>query len=497
VRVHVRMRRDLMKVWRVLIPTLALALGACESSGRPSGNDVLAKAAGFEFTAQAAAEILAPQPQLPNQPEVAEALADLWVQYYLLARASAEDTTLANIDVDPLVRRQVEGELVFQLREQLMGVDSIIPDEELRMRYEAELPGGKIRARHILLQFPEGATEAQVDSVRALASSLRSRVLEGEDFEELARQFSQDSGTAVNGGDLGTFGKNEMVPPFEAVAFALAVGELSDIVETTFGLHLIRVDERIVPPFEESRDQFRAQLQNQRVMEAESTFVADLVEAAGIETDTESFESVRRVASDPDMELSSRALGRALARYDGGTLTVGEFRYWLLTSPANVPGQIQAAPDDQIENLLQGLTRSELLVNQAIAEGIEIPSSRQDSMSTGILTGVKSIAQQLGFFQLTPQEGESVETAADRAVREILVQVVQEGREVFPLQTVAYALKEQYGARIYRAGIARTVQIVNEIRTESLATPPPTQPAAPADATTPDTTTPDSAGVQG
>jgi len=118
-------------------------------------------------------------------------------------------------------------------------------------------------------------------------------------------------------------------------------------------------------------------------------------------------------------------------------------------------------------------------------------------MSTGILTGVKSIAQQLGFFQLTPQEGESVETAADRAVREILVQVVQEGREVFPLQTVAYALKEQYGARIYRAGIARTVQIVNEIRTESLATPPPTQPAAPADATTPDTTTPDSAGVQG
>jgi hypothetical protein len=192
------------------------------------------------------------------------------------------------------------------------------------------------------------------------------------------------------------------------------------------------------------------------------------------------------------MELSSRALGRALARYDGGTLTLGEFRYWLLTSPANVPGQIQAAPDDQIENLLQGLTRSELLVNQAIAEGIEIPRSRQDSMSMGILTGVKSIAQQLGFFQLTPQEGESVEAAADRAVREILVQVVQEGREVFPLQTVAYALKEQYGARIYNSGIARTVQIVNEIRTESLAAPQPTQPAAPAD-----TTTPDSAGVQG
>jgi hypothetical protein len=227
-------------------------------------------------------------------------------------------------------------------------------------------------------------------------------------------------------------------------------------------------------------------------MEAESTFVANLVEAAEIETNTESFETVRQVASDPDMELSPRALGRALVRYDGGALTLDEFRYWLLTSPANVPGQLQDAPDDEIENLLQGLTRSELLVNQAVAEEIEIPSSRQDSMSTGILTGVKSIAQQLGFFQLTPQEGESLEATADRAVRDILVQVVQEGREVFPLQTVAYALKEQYGAQIFQAGIARTVEIVNDIRAEMLATPPPAQPASPVD-----TTTPDTAGAEG
>ena len=481
-----------MKAWRVLIPSLVLVLGACEGSGRPSGENVVAQAAGFEFTAQAAADILAPQPQLPNQPEVVEALADLWVQYYLLARASAEDTTLVNIDVGPMVKRQVEGELVFQLREKLIGIDTVIADEELRLRYEAELPGGKIRARHILLQFPEGATEAQADSVRALAGSLRSRILDGEEFEQLARQYSQDSGTAANGGDLGTFGKGEMVPPFEAVAFAMDVGELSEVVETTFGLHLIRVDERIVPPFEESRDQFRDQLQNQRVMEAESTFVADLVEAAKIETNTESFETVRQVASDPDMELSPRALGRALVRYDGGALTLDEFRYWLLTSPANVPSQVQAAQDEEIENLLQGLTRSELLVNQAVAEGIEISKARQDSMSTGILTGVKGIAQQLGFFQMTPQEGESLEATADRTVRNILVQVVQEGREVFPLQTVAYALKEQYGARIFQTGIARTVEIVNDIRAEKLATPPPAQPASPVD-----TTTPDSAGTEG
>ncbi len=481
-----------MKTWKVLIPTLVLGLGACESSGRPSGADVVAQAAGFEFTAQAAAEILAPQPQLPSQLEVVEALADLWVQYYLLARAAAQDTTLLNIDLRPLIQRQIEGELVFQLRERVIQVDTILSDDELRRRYEAELPGGRIRARHILLQFPEGASGAQVDSVRALASSLRSRLLGGEDFEELARLLSQDTQTGANGGDLGSFGKGEMFPPFETAAFALEVGEISDVVETTLGLHVIRVDERIVPPFEEAEDQFRAQLQARLVMEAESTYVADLVESAGLEADPESFETVRQVAETPGMELTPRALGRTLVRYDGGSLTLGEFRAWLLTSPTTVPAELLAAPDEQIDNLLQSLTRSELLVNQAIVEGIEVPIAQQDSMAMGILTGVKGIAQQLGFFQLAPEEGEDLEAAADRVVREILVQIVQGRQDVFPLQTVDFALKEQYGAQIFPPGIARTVEIINEIRTQIPAPATPALPIAPVD-----TTTPDTAGVQG
>ena len=481
-----------MKTWMVLIPTLILGLGACESPGRPSGPDVVARAAGFEFTAQSAAEILAPSRQLPNQPEVAGALADLWVQYFLLARAAAEDSTLGNIDVGILVKRQVEGEMVFKLREQVIQVDTAVSDEEIRMRYENELPGGSVRARHILLQFPEGASQAQADSVRALAESLRSRILGGEDFADLARQYSQDSPTAANGGDLGSFGRNEMVPPFEAAAFALEVGGLSEVVETTFGLHLIRVDERVFPPFEERRDQFRAQIQNQMVMEAESTYVASLVEAAKMEPDTGSFDLVKQLAAEPSMELTPRALDRPLVRYQGGALTLGDFRTWLLTSPATVPEQVQAAPVGQIKDLLESLARSELLVNQAVAEGIEIPSPRQDSIAEGILTGVKGIAQELGFLQLTPQEGESLDAAADRVVRDILVQVVQQNREVYPLQTVAFALKEQHQARIFQAGLARTVELVDELRAQPIAAPRPVPDAVPAD-----TTTPDTAGGQG
>ncbi|NNM05048.1 MAG: hypothetical protein HKO65_08080, partial [Gemmatimonadetes bacterium] len=318
-----------MKEWRALIPVITLGLASCGGSDAPSGDHVVAQAAGFELTAETAAEILAPQTQLPSQPEVVEALADLWIQYFLLAKAASEDTTLTNIDVSSLVDRQIEGEMVSGLRDQVIEVDTAISEEDLRARFEAELPGGSLRARHILLQFPQAATPAQVDSVRGLANTLRSRIVGGESFEAIAREYSQDTQTAANGGDLGSFGRNEMFPQFENAAFALGEGEVSEVVETTLGLHLIRVDERVLPDFDEMGDQFRTQVQNRIVMEAESAYVANLIEAAGIEVDTAGFEPVKQLATDPSMALTSRALGRNLVQYNGGSLTLGEFRGWL------------------------------------------------------------------------------------------------------------------------------------------------------------------------
>lgn len=474
-----------MKVWSAAVPALILALAACGGSGGPPGDQVVAQAAGFEFDAETAAGILAPQPQFP--PEAVEALADLWTQYFLLARAAAADTTLNNIDMGTLVERQVEGEMVVGLREVVIQVDTALSEEELRARFEDELPGGRLRARHILIQYPERGTDAQADSVRALMNSLRSRILGGEDFETLAREYSQDTQTASNGGDLGSFGRNEMFPQFESAAFGLDVGEVSDVVETTLGLHLIRVDEKILPDFDEMREQYRAQVQGQMIAQAESTYVADLVAAAEIEPDTSSFESVRQLAADLYLDLSPRALDRSLVRYQGGNLTLGEYREWLLTNPSNVPPQIQTATSDQLSTLLESLTQSELLVNDAAARGIEVTDGRRDTLAADIRNTVKGIARQLGFFEITLNEGESEEEAADRVVRKILTEIVQEGRQVIPLQTIAYALKEEFGAKIHQPGINRAIQRINELRAQVPTTSDPDPSVAPTDTTVTDT----------
>ena len=99
-----------------------------------------------------------------------------------------------------------------------------------------------IRASHILLMY---AGSAQSDATRTKAEALgqitelRDAIANGADFADLAKQIS-DCPSGADGGDLGTFSKGEMVPEFDKVAFDLAVGAISDVVETAFGFHLIQ-----------------------------------------------------------------------------------------------------------------------------------------------------------------------------------------------------------------------------------------------------------------
>lgn len=105
-----------------------------------------------------------------------------------------------------------------------------------------------VRASHILIRLTPDATAADSAEARALAESLKQRIEAGEDFAELAREYSDDQASGAKGGDLGFFAKSRMVLPFAEAAYALEeVGEVSDLVETRFGYHLIQLTGREEP----------------------------------------------------------------------------------------------------------------------------------------------------------------------------------------------------------------------------------------------------------
>ncbi len=116
-----------------------------------------------------------------------------------------------------------------------------IPESRLKEYYEKNVDRfsrpEQVRARHILLKT-DGKDEA---AVQQLAQELVMRLRAGASFEALAREFSEDQGSKENGGDLGLFGKGQMVPQFEEVAFSIQPNQISDPVKSQFGYHIIEV----------------------------------------------------------------------------------------------------------------------------------------------------------------------------------------------------------------------------------------------------------------
>jgi peptidyl-prolyl cis-trans isomerase D len=144
-----------------------------------------------------------------------------------------------------------------------------VSEGEIREQYDAEVATGRFRtpderrARHLLLKL-EGADEA---AVQAEAEALLTRARGGEDFATLAREHSQDEASAKDGGELGWVTQDMMVAPFSEALFSMKPGEISDIVRTQFGLHIIQLEEvrgGETKPYEEVHDELLAELRQRR-----------------------------------------------------------------------------------------------------------------------------------------------------------------------------------------------------------------------------------------
>jgi peptidyl-prolyl cis-trans isomerase D len=124
----------------------------------------------------------------------------------------------------------------------------------------------QVRASHILLKT-EGKDDA---AVKKQAEDLLAKVKAGADFAQLATKFSEDEGSAKKGGDLDFFGKGQMVPEFDKVAFALEPGQISDLVKSQFGYHIIKVTEK-KPASKRTLEEVRAQIEDQLKWERAQT----------------------------------------------------------------------------------------------------------------------------------------------------------------------------------------------------------------------------------
>lgn len=473
---------------KMTVLALGLAAGGCE----PGSNEpLLARAGDYRLTVGEAVRLLAGQNGLPNDADVVEAVANLWTDYTLLADAVSRDSTFADVDLMPLVQQQLDEIAIRGVQEAVISVDTTTTDEEVSAHYDSASTGLQMRARHILLAYPAQSTAAQRDSVRQATEAIHRRILAGENFETLARQYSQDPGSGAQGGDLGYFGPGDMVPAFEAAVRSTPVGEVSGLVESQYGYHVIRVEERTQPSLEEARPQVIAEIVAGRQREAEAAFVADMDDRANIEYEEDAGELTRRIAERHSSPLGRRAQRRIVARFQGGTLTLGELQDAMQAFQPQLRAQIVDASDEDIEvQILPRLIRRELLVAEAESRDLTPGAPARDSLIALAAERFRTLARSLQFHPLGVAESESRAEAVQNVVMARIEGIVEGAFTVVNVAPVTFVLRKEYRTSILDDGIERTVQRVGTVRPPTSARPPVTPTPSPQPPPTGETTLP-------
>jgi peptidyl-prolyl cis-trans isomerase C len=199
----------------------------------------------------------------------------------LASRGMDRERLRADLAESLTVRQWVLGEIAPSIE---------VADSETRAYYdehpEQMVEPEKVHARHILVRLGEQATAEERAEKRRAVEELRTRLLAGADFSTLARESSDDRGSAERGGDLGWFYRGQMVPPFESAAFGLAPEQLSAIVETRFGFHLVEVLEKRPETkiaYDEVRERLQGMLRQRKLEERIRARVDELVAQARVD----------------------------------------------------------------------------------------------------------------------------------------------------------------------------------------------------------------------
>lgn len=209
---------------------------------------------------------------------------------YLLIPASqfTESTTVSDKEIQEYFTQHADqymtDEMVsveyVELSNEMIASDIKIDDEAAKQYYEVHKASFSTpvqwHAQHILIELKNGASEAEVNAAEQKAKDVLTRIKAGEAFDTLAKEYSNDTGSAAQGGDLGTFGEGVMVKPFEDKLKEMKVGEVSEPVRTQYGFHLIKlVDEvpSVVKPFDEVKAELIKTLQTEQ---ADAEFYAKL-----------------------------------------------------------------------------------------------------------------------------------------------------------------------------------------------------------------------------
>jgi peptidyl-prolyl cis-trans isomerase C len=234
------------------------------------------------------------QKVIEKNPQLKENILQQYIQGIVISKLAKKK----GFDKNPELKEQLE-----LLKDNIIAIEYLkkevtnkveVSEEDVKAYYESHKDEFKtpemVRSRHILIKTDPPASDNDKKKAKEKAEEILKKIKAGEDFAKLASDVSDDTGSKPKGGELGFFPKGRMVKSFEDAAFSLKPGEVSGIVETQFGYHIIKVEEKKEPgmePFDTAKEKIKQKLLQERTKTKVTEFIEKAMKEANIEVHTE------------------------------------------------------------------------------------------------------------------------------------------------------------------------------------------------------------------
>jgi hypothetical protein len=460
----------------VLVVSMVLATG-CGKAKLTDPNTV-AKVGGTTLSAEQLASFLATAKGTQLNEESADFITNVWVDYTLFAQAAAKGDNLADSALIAEAMWPQLTELKATIwHDTLLNRRLNISDADIQAAYDK---GENRLFQHVLWRIAPGGPPEARSAARRQATTGLGTLKRGANFAEFAGRESQDPGSARDGGFLPPGPMGRFVPTFDSAAWKLAPGEMTGLVETPFGYHIIRR-----PPFDEVKDRYKAFLGQAESFRLDSIYMDSLALQKKLTVKQDAAKLMKAAIADPDAHATSR---KVLATYTGGTVDVQQYLRWVRVLPPQITGQLKAAPDSALDRFAKILGTNILLIKQADSAGIAIPSDQWKVLSDAFAAQVDSLEADMGLAGIADSSSSVSErvTAAGLRVDNYFQGIVTGANRMRPVPgSLAAALREKADVAFNDAGVKKALEIARGQRTQGdsagapAAGPAPAAPAAP------------------
>jgi peptidyl-prolyl cis-trans isomerase D len=446
-----------------LAAVAAFTLSACSGlkDALNAHTDWVARAGSAELTVTKLGNLLG-KSRAPIRKDIGKSIANVWVDYQLLGAAAAHNDSLS----DPKMIDEAMWPAIANLKaRKWYDIVSKGWGMEDTTAAKSQWDSGQILAADHILLLTQGMNDAQKAKVKVRIDSIR-RVVTPANFADIAKKNSQDQQSARNGGSLGIFPKGSMVPEFEKAVVALKPGQISPVVQTQYGFHIIHR-----PTYDQIKGQLLIASKGRSVAVAESTYLAKLEANGKIEVKKDAATTVKALGNDPD---AYRRDNTVIATSTAGKFTTARLVGWLETLPpqARVLDQIRQSPDSLLVQLVRNFVKNELVLKQADSAKVQIDPAELAQLRASFSNAVRSAWAQLAITPASladsaKSEGDREKLAAKR-VDEYFSRMIQEQAQFVAVPTpLSNVLREKFKYSFNDAGFDRAVQEAAKIRSSA------------------------------